>query len=246
MEHSKKLPEKISRIILRINNLVVKISININNDTFKSYKETEYAGNLYMTLNLYPTISIEVYKDKNDDVIYDKTTFFPIGQGNIGSVVKTMKKVLKNIYNEDIFAIQNNKIIVYKDMATKYSERITIPKLGYTMLIRPSVVYDENETSYEGVNIYINKTDNITMLSIDEFENLVYTLDKIDMFTYSQLLFNWYISFNNQYEENRKLLLGNTTLESPVRKMIDWSTNVPKVSSNYRKNEEDDDMFKGL
>lgn len=243
MNHIKKLPEKISRVILRFTNMILKISININNENYKAYRETEYMGNLYVTMNLNPMLSLEMVKGKNEDTVFDRSNFFPIGQGNIGSIIKTMKKMLKSIYTQDIFAIQNNAVIMYEDMSRKFMERISIPRSGYQMILKPTVVYDDNDTSYEGVNIYLNKTDNVISLSIEEFENLVYTLEKIDLFTYSQMMFNSYLLVNNNFDESKKLLSSKYNI--PSKPIIEWGNSKPKTSSNFRQIEEDN-TFEGL
>lgn len=240
MKSGVSLPEKISRIVLQYSNMILKLNVKIKNDNGTFHNEFAYGDKKYININVSSYLTLEIPKTE-DNKEFDPSKSFMIGLGNIGNVVKRMKKVLNNIYKEDIFAIQNNKIIAYDDMVKKYTEQINIPRLGQALLIRPSVIYDENETTYEGVNIYINKSYNVVSLSIDEFENFVYILENIDLMSYSQLIVNYYMLYLNT--DINSLSPKKNSVQN--LKSIDWFDNKPKVQSNYRK-EEPDNTFEGL
>lgn len=237
-----KLPEKLTRTILQYPNLILKLHVKLKNENGIFHSEYSYGNNKYISINANGFLTLELPKDKDNNE-YDPTKSFIIGTGNIGNVVTRMKKVLKNIYNEDIFAIKDNKVIIYNDMAKQYTEQITIPRLGQGLLIRPSVVYDENETTYEGVTIYVNNSNNAISLSIDEYENLIYILEKIDIVNISQLLLNYYMIHVMNAEKLKEVASGRVINQQI--KSIDWGSSKPKTISNYRK-EESNDIFEGL
>lgn len=235
-----KLPEKLTRTILQYPTMILKLHVKLKNDMGMFHNEFSYGHNKYINIiaNGYITLEVGKTKDKQD---YDPTRSFMIGVGNIGNVVNGLKKVLNNICKHDIFAIQNKKIIAYDDMVKKYTEQIITPFINQALLVKPSVIYDENEISYEGVIIYVNNTNNMIQLSISEFENFVYVLEKIDIFSTSQLLLNYYmmsIICKDKMTNNKK---PNTQFKN-----IDWETDTKMITtSNYNKNESDD-IFKDL
>jgi len=242
LETGGKLPEKLSRIILQYPSLILKLNVKIKNENSTFHNEFSFGDKKYINININSYLTLEVPKTtENQD--YDPSKSFLIGLGNIGNVVKKLKNVLNNIYKENIFAIQNNNVIAYEDMVKKYTEQITIPRLGQALLIKPAVIYDENETSYEGVNIYVNNSNNIISLSIDEYENFVYVLEHIDLFSYSQMLLNYFIVYASNKDKINNFNMRKITYRN---KTIDWNIeNTGKVTSNYRK-EEADDLFDEL
>ena len=92
-------------------------------------------------------------------------------------------------------------------------------------------------------NVYVNNTNNIIQLSIDEYENLVYLLEKIDIINASQLLLNYYMIHIMNAEKLNNIASGKITNQQI--KTIDWVSNKPKTISNFRK-EESTDIFDGL
>ena len=77
-------------------------------------------------------------------------------------------------------------------MVEKHTVRLFNIGPNQRMVIKPAIIYDENEISYEGVVLYINKTANYVELPIDAFEALYYTLKETNIFVYSQLMINYY------------------------------------------------------
>lgn len=236
-----KIADKINRVILQYQNMILKLHVKLKNDNGTFTNVFKFKDNEYIKLSIYGFITLELPKDKETNE-YDPSRSFFIGPGNIGTVVTRMKRLLNNIYKHEIFAIKNNIIISYEDMVKKYTEKVQIVNLSQALLLKPAVIYDENETSYEGVNIYVNNTSNIISLSIDEYENMVYVLEKIDIFTASQLLVNYYLTYLTNKTELDKLLVNQTDFNRP---QIDWGTSENKTISNYS-NDEEPDIFEGI
>lgn len=225
----KELPNTLSRNILRFKGLTLRIYIKLKKDDGKTFhNEFKFANKSYLRLD--PVVYLILELDKVNDE-YDPGRAVIIGQGNIHLYVKKMKELVKDIYNEKIFATKNNEIVLYSDMSKQFSKMIQVPGTNQGLVMVPAIVYDENEVSYEGVNLYFNSTENVIGLSIDEFEALVYTIEHTDIFMYSQLLLN-YISNCETNSQPQKI---QSRLQ---RTSIDW-TNNNSVSANFRKPDND-------
>ena len=231
-------PQKLSRTILYLKNLTIRIHVKLVDTNFNFHNEFSYGNKTYLKLDPSVYLTLEMSKGE-EGFVQDKTIL--LTQMNINQVIMSMKKVLKNIYNEKIFAMRGNEIIVYEDMSKKYTEKLMIPNSNQALMIKPSVIYDENETSYEGVHMFINKLENIIELSIDEFESVIYTLSQVNLFEYSQLLINYaMIKYPNGYIVNDK------PLTQKKKTSINWEQqNNDAVHSTFKKTS-DNNIFNGL
>ena len=187
--------DKISRTVIQPSKeLLLRMHVRLlrENDGRKEnfHKLFEIGGNKYLSLDIQAYLTLEL---KRDEWSIDKWVM--INQTNIVHIIKGFKKMLNAIYNEGIFAnTKGNKIILYKDKVKEHTQKIFNLGNNNRLMISPAIVYDDNDTSYEGVIIYLNKTDNYTQLPIDAFESLIYSLEKIDIFIYSQEILNYYMS----------------------------------------------------
>jgi len=218
--------DKISRTIFQpTKNLILKAHVKLSSEK-EDVKENYYTiynfnGGNYLKINVFPFLTLEI---SDNEWSRDKTIM--ITQSNLFQIVKSFKKLLHNIYKGNVFAMnKNQEIIIYKDKVVEYTEKIY--NLGYNqkMIISPAIVYDENDTSYEGVIIYMNTTNNFVTVQIDAFEALVYILEKIDLFVYSQGLLNFYIALNEnnidehiKYNNNDNINKGFTTSKGISKK----------------------------
>ena len=179
-------PTKLFRTLFQTKELSLRIHVSLYNETYGGFnKEYPFGNKCSVKVEPGVFLTLEIRKENQ---IFDSSASILIGRGNLHMYKKLFNKVLKNIYNEAIFANKGNDVIIYNDMADKFSDKLVVPRLNTAVLIKPAVVYDENEVSYEGVNIYLNKSENVTSLYIDEFEELVNILNDIDLFLYTQVL----------------------------------------------------------
>ena len=204
--------QRISRIILQpVKNFTLKINVKLyqeKNNKIESYhKEFEFNKIKYLTLNPSAYLSLDI---NNKEEEWDKSKSIMITQRNIYQLIKNFKIMLDNMYKDDIFAMNSKgEIIIYSDMVNKYIIKIYNLGLNQRMIIKPAIVYDENEVSYEGIIMYINNSDNFVELPIDAFESLFYTLSKIDIHTYSQQLLNYYVSCLDKEEDLNNISIVN-------------------------------------
>lgn len=233
-------PNKIFRPLFQTKELLLRLHVVINDDQRSAHNEFTFADKTYTKLDPFTFLTLEIIKQ---DGVYDPSTSILIGQGTINIFEKAFNKVLNNIYTQEIFANKGEEIIAYQDMVNKYTEKIVVPRSNTGVIVKPAVIYDENEVSYEGVSIYINKLDNVASLSINEFESLVYTLSKVDIFTYSQMLLNYYISYYGINSETKPYMKKITQIKS---KHINWENqNKEQTVANFRK-PTDEGIFDGI
>ena len=224
-----KHPDKLTRTILQYPGMILKLHVNLKNG--KYHFHNNFSPSI-LDININSFLTLEVPATKENAM----TKSFMIGNGNIGTVVKTMKQVLNSIYDEPkMFFKEDNKLFVNKDIACKHIGFVSIPRLNQALQIIPNVIIDEDETYYEGVHIFVNKGTNIISLAIDEFESLVYILEKSDITALSQLLLNYYISF-----------ITDDTLKASKPYSGTTSIFLNKTTSNFRPVEEDSDIFNKL
>lgn len=235
-----KLPHKIIRPLFQSKELSLRLHVVLYDDQNGGCQyEFKFGNKKYVRLDPSVYLTMDIRKE---NIEYDRSSSVLIGRGNLHIYRKSFKQMLDNIYNEAIFANKGNTIISYQDMVDRFTEKIVIPKLNSVTLLRPAVVYDENEVSYEGVNIFINKNENMASLFIDEFETLVDILMSVDLVLYSQSLINYCVSVYDDI----------TTISQPKqienqlhqKRLIDWNNTEPKTESNFRK--PTNNIFEGL
>ena len=235
-----KKPEKITRTILNFKNLVLKIHVRIMNDQGSYHSEYEYMNSLYLKLDTNVYLTLEIMSDE-----WSKDKTLIITQNNIQGVVNTLKNILHDIYSENIFANKpNGEIIAYKDMVDKFTRKISLYGTSQQMLIRPGVIYDDNEVSYEGAILYINRFENKVELPIELLETLYYTLKEIDLFSYSQLLINYFVSYykngnTNLFENGKKTFI-------PKPKVNFNDVKEESIVSSYVPNNDKENLFSGI
>lgn len=202
--------DKISRLLLQpVRNLALKVHIKLLHEK-EGRKENFHnlftmKGNKYLKIDLQSFLTLEL-----NDGQWARDKSIIIDQKNIFQLIKGFKRVLDGIYNGNIFAMTKSKeIVIYKEQQEKYTEKIFNLGGVQKIIVRPAIIYDDTDVSYEGVVIHINRYDNFVELPIDAFEALLYTMEKVDLFVYSQQLLNYYMSC----VKDQKVELKETTIE---------------------------------
>lgn len=231
-------PGKIVKTIISYGKLAIKLHLKLTNEKGESvHCEYEYKSNTYLRLDTYAFLTIDIMEHGE----WDPSKSIMITPINLPSVISCMKTIIHDIYNEKIFAVKKSgEIVIYSDLADKFTQHVPLLNSQSALVIKPAVVYDENEVSYEGVYMCINKIDNIIDLPIQLFESIVYILERIDLFAYSQLLLNYVASY---YGEDDKT--SQPTIVPRKRITFD-KPQEGKVTSNFKPSNDDDDIFAGL
>lgn len=193
-------------------------------------------GSSILQLDLQSFLTLEL-----KDTMWTKDKTVLLDQRNIYQVIKAFEKIIDSIYNGGLFAVtKSNKTIMYKEDIDKHTQRIYNIGTHQRMIVHPALIYDEAEdTEYEGVMLYLNKSENFVELPIDAFEALYYTLKQVNMFVYSQLLVNYYMSSiqNDKVEIKQNVMTSNKlTVRKPhplekANTEVTKSTVTPKQSA---------------
>lgn len=191
---------KISRELLNLGRkLVIKMNVNLvgENNSFFLNQYAKPDGSSAKSISLTPNAFITFeYKDG----AWSKDKSILINELNLVKVVKGFRNMHKNIYNGGIFAQdKNGRVVIYSDKARDCTEAIRVGVQH--MLLVPAIIEDDSGLTYEGVILYMNNMENFVELPIDWFEGIIRVLEKIDMFQYSQLLLNFYITFSKNIEK---------------------------------------------
>jgi hypothetical protein len=202
------LPAKITKTIMLLGKLRVRFHLKLDNNM---HNEWDYNHQVYTSLS--PVSYATIENTDNPGV----ETSVMVTPGNIFSVITAANRIIKNIYEQPIYATRNGKLIIYDDEANKHRVLTQLYGSG-ALMFKPTIIYDQNETAYEGAALSINNTDNTVNLSIDQLEAFRYCITKIDFAVYSQLLMNYVVSYYGYNKDTNKS-------QQPGRKpSIDWST----------------------
>jgi hypothetical protein len=208
--------KKVSRVLLRpTKEFYVRIHLKLVKE--KDGREENFHslftaddGSGYLSLDLQSFLTLEI---KDGAWSPDKSII--VDQRNIYQLIKGIKKSLDGIYNGGVFALnKKGETVMYADMKEKHTQRIYNIGQQQRLVIQPAIVYDDNETTYEGVILFINNSNNYVELPIDAFESLYYTLKQVNFFVYSQVLLQYYIST----VKDEKIELKNVSMEGKYKK----------------------------
>jgi len=236
--------KKISREILKLKNLLIKMNIKLinerNDGKISSFHSSYKVGDdNFISVDIQPFITLEI-KDREG---WNKYKSIIITQKNIYQLIKGFKQLIDNIINGEIFAAKRNgEVIAYGDKIKENT--VHIYNLGGTqkLQLQPGVIYDdEDDLTYEGAVAYFNKSDFYAQLTIDDIDAIYYTLNNIDMYAYSQSLLNYYVSTLEKMDvqpiEIRKKK-KNPFLENSVPKEEIKSTQTPNDSVSKMSDED--------
>jgi len=237
--------QKISRLLAQpVRNLLLRIHVKLVSEK-EGRKENFHniftiEGNSFLKLDLQSFLTLELKKGE-----WSKDKVIIIDQRNLYQIIKGFEKCLDGIYNGGVFAVtKNNKIVIYSDMVEKHTVRIFNIGGNQRLVLKPAIIYDDSDVSYEGVILYINKTENFVELPIDAFESLYHTLTKIDMFVYSQMLLNYYVAaLKNEKVELRQVTVEN---KKPQRRVSVFETEQKEFVKSNTPTAQSDEEFFGL
>lgn len=194
-------PKKISRTIFKVSDLILKLHVRLSvdkNGVVENFHRsfTNDSKEEYITLDLPAFITFE-YKDFPNEWARDKSIV--LTGTNLVQLIRGLKILITRMSTGEMFAMTKDtkEIIAYSD---KVKENIVVvDNLGNNQIITmiPSVVYDDENVSYEGATFFINRKEYALQLTIDQIDALYYMLQNIDIFTYSQLMVNYFVASQN-------------------------------------------------
>lgn len=203
-------------------------------------KET---GEGYLTVDIQSFMTFELV-DRDG---WDMSKSIMITQRNIYQIIRGFDKLLKAFYEGEMFGVrENGDIFSYTDKVKENTLELFHLGANHRMIVRPAVIYDINEVTYEGVAIHLNRTENVIEMSITEFESLFYALKQANLFVYSQLMLNFFTSTLQEekieLKEVKKEKKPTTTKTNKQHPML-HSGPKEKVTQSGFNNQTDEDYF---
>lgn len=192
--------QKITRVLLTpTKNLTLKMHTKLFNDKEDGRKENfhnefSYGSNGYLKLDIQSFLTLEITGGE-----WSKDKSIVITQQNLYQIIDGFRQCVKNIKDGGVFALSKERqLIIYADAAEQGTVKIFNIGPNQRIILKPAIIYDSNETSYEGAHMFINNMGNIIDLPFDAIESILYKLEQTDLFVYSQLMINYYTILLNK------------------------------------------------
>lgn len=217
------MKKKITRVLLRYKNIVVKLHVRLTNT--KDNKEVSFhnkyvspMGDEYINLDINSFITVEFKDPAANSADWDPSRSILLTERNMIYMVKGLKLMTHILTEGKMFAIREKtkEVVMYSDIAK--DNIVNVFNLGRSQRVsmEPAIIYDDEDLSYEGCILYINKTANGIEMTTDELMSLYYVLDKVDMFAYTQLMINYYVASEGKMDEvNQKVIRKRHPLDIP-------------------------------
>ncbi len=188
---------KITRKLYEKNNIVIKLNVPLQKENYKGdikYFHNEYVNpenKKYITVDVDPFVTIEM-KDTGG---WDKKKSIIVTDNNIHILIKGFKQIIDNMINGGLYAqTQSGQLVIYKDKVKENTVTLNNMLGSQYVSFVPSIYYDEHDDiPYECCLMYFNKKEFYIPLTVDVLGSVYYKLKKIDIFTYSQALLNYYV-----------------------------------------------------
>lgn len=156
----------------------------------------------------------------------------------IYSLKESFKDMIKIMREEKIYALKKNgELVIYKDEARRFIRKIPLLSTNHVILLEPAIIYDNNDIGYEGLNMFLNNSNNLCQIPIQHFESLWYTLETTDIFLYTQECMNYIaIMYRDELKEHKV---------KPVerKKVLFDDSPIEKSEANFRPMPNDEDVF---
>lgn len=202
-------------------NLIIKddmqLKAGIQAHGTKALDVFKYGGTEYLRLapKPYLTVDISGSADKNDE--WNSNTRFNLNKFFLFELMKKVKSMLNKFKIPDMYYIQNKRLHINADLASKNAEYMrTMQK---TIKMMHIVVYDKEnkELEYEGICLMINGVDNFCCLTFQELEYLYYELTQVNLNMLAANVINTYI-LTQIYQKVYRI---NSVREISIPKIVD-------------------------
>lgn len=193
--------DKISSNVGFYGNLVLKHEVKLNkvNNMDKTreffHREYEYDSKVYSDTNSLRKIDLSFRSylllavNNNKDLDWSDRKQIYITTSNEYTLIRQLERMERMFYdNESMFLMDGDKLILSSDF-----KKPTLFKMNNnTIRLEPTVFVDDSNESYEAVNIYINDTNNFSVLTLSQLGNLIFTLKSINIYSAGLQLINYF------------------------------------------------------
>lgn len=152
-----------------------------------------------------------------DPIAPNKSSIF-ITQKNVFRMIKGLRKAIQLFDRDDLFYIdEQKKLGMYPN-----KHKVHLNHIGDNrhILIQPTIVEDIEGRTYEGVRMYINAMSQGIDLTYDELCLLLYIIEKVDFFMYTQALL--------MYNEMRRLHIDAT--DKRISDIVDIGNRINRIA----------------
>lgn len=203
MPENNKIVDKISRIIMQVNNNMTlkfhcRLTKEVNGMIKNFHNFFSYGDSTYLSLEHFAYVTLDI---KQELTAWSKDQTIMINSRNIHQLIQGLKCMINickgndKIYYYTTRSDGTDKITVLDETIKEHNLQLRL--LGDDMpriLLHPSTKEDTYGTYHEAIRIYLNRTTIFTDITIDEAESLYYNLLKIDFFQYGMSMIQYYVS----------------------------------------------------
>lgn len=176
------MTKSVSIVIMRTESLVVKLSVTLldgkdSNAVYSIYETDMYD---YITVNLAAYVVMQ-YKPKLDSGIpWDASHSIRVNEMSMFTLLRGLKDFYGKYQREDLFIYYKSGMI---ECNPDPDDRIVISLVNNQFIeLEPDVIIDPiTNMILPGVVMKLNNTDNKIQLSSDEYEALLYKLDRLNI-----------------------------------------------------------------
>lgn len=240
MPGNNKMVDKISRLLLQVNNqLSIKVHCRLTkevNGIMKSFHNFfTYGDATYLSLEQFIYITVEI---KRELTAWSKDQTIMITSKNIHQFLQGLKCMINickgndKIYYYTTRSDGSDKITVLDETIKEHNLQIRL--LGDDMpriLLHPSSKEDDYGEYHETIRIYLNRTTIYSDITIDEAESLYYNLSKVDFFQYGMMMIQYYISSiesdkvqikeeKHNFKPNKRIVFNDIKTKEEVVKSV--------------------------
>lgn len=162
----------------------------------------------YVSLDISSFLTLE-YTEKDGE--WDRSKSITITNRTIVQFIKGLRRIISNLEHGRVFGIREGtkEPVLFKDRVEENTVIINNIGVGQAVELRPAVIYDEdNDISYEGVVMYLNKVSHAVYLTTDELDALYHELSTMSLTMMSQLMINYHVAQSGKATMNPSVNLA--------------------------------------
>lgn len=135
----------------------------------------------YLKLAPHPFLTIDIATKDDKKENWSSNRSVALTRIGIFTMKRRLREALDSLLTDDLFMYYDDKLILNKELAQSLT--VKFKANNKYVMIRPIVVPDEENGSveYEGLCFMINKVESFNLMTIEEAEFLLDTLETIDL-----------------------------------------------------------------
>jgi hypothetical protein len=167
-----------------------------------SNDKTEFISNIngdkYTTVSLYPIMSLTIIRlgELNESGIRTKVPYNPndtlsMGRYNYPIFVNELNTIHKDFKTPELYSYTNKRLEMNEELASKFRRVFMVGNTVVEMV--PVVIIQPDENKVEGVKIKFNNEQSSVLLTLNDMESLLFTMERVNIDSITMDLYNSYI-----------------------------------------------------